>query len=663
MFKTSLFGKSMFIVIGIVLIYSFIIISFIIPKVNNNIENLQETNAKEVLNKIALITKNVHYDLELYKKEIINTHKKRLVNVMDTLYSSLEPLSSNKQYNQKQLQSKIVQTVQNTRYGKNGYFWINDFEPKMIMHPFTPNLNGKSLKELQDPNGIYLFNEMVSTIKKQSKGFVSYSWPKPGEEQAQPKISHVRLFEKFNWIIGTGVYIENIQKEISHRKEKLKKQLNDIIATTKIGQSGYFVIFNKEGKILAHPIASMKGKNIKKLKVPGTQNTVFQTFTEASKNKDKSIHYLWDRPDDKGNYTYEKLAWVEFIPELGWYICATIYLDDFKNISHETIVFIATISFITLLLSLLVGFTFLKYILKPIKELSKFSSQVTQGNYTIRSNIQRDDEIGELSDDFNTMVNTIEHQINNLEKNVQKEIENNRRNELQLLEQSKMASMGDMIGNIAHQWRQPLSVISTASTGILLKKQIDQLSDEELEKLCTHINDNAQYLSKTIDTFRDFLKEKKELKEVILQESIQDALNIVQTALNNHHIQLINMIDNEKPLKIKLIAGELAEVIINIINNAKDALNEKNIENKWVKVELKKANRFVQIIIEDNGDGIADDIMPRIFEPYFTTKHGSQGTGLGLHMSYKIVTESFQGKLMVINSKNGAKFIIQIPLQ
>jgi PAS domain S-box-containing protein len=241
----------------------------------------------------------------------------------------------------------------------------------------------------------------------------------------------------------------------------------------------------------------------------------------------------------------------------------------------------------------------------------------------------------------------------------QKEIEEKNR---QIQEQTKLAEMGEMISNIAHQWRQPLSVISTAATGSLMEKKFGVLEDKELEKRLTLINENAQYLSETINTFRDFIREKKEYKEVILQERIAIAISIVKASLDNNYIKLINNIEGSEPIPIKLIAGEFTEVIINILNNAKDALKEKHLEHPWVQLDIYKDSQKATITIEDNAGGVPLEYLSKIFDPYFTTKHPSVGTGLGLHICYKIVTESLNGKIYVKNTKNGAKFFIELPL-
>jgi C4-dicarboxylate-specific signal transduction histidine kinase len=223
--------------------------------------------------------------------------------------------------------------------------------------------------------------------------------------------------------------------------------------------------------------------------------------------------------------------------------------------------------------------------------------------------------------------------------------------------------MGDMIANIAHQWRQPLSAISVMSTSIIFQKDSGIIVDDrtickDLEK----INDYAQYLSKTIDTFRSYLMEKKEKKTVILQDRIQTALDITQMNLKNNFIELKTNLKETQAIHYELVVGELTQVLINIINNSKDALKVKSDDNKWIELLLNKTEQNIIISIEDNGGGIPDDVLPKIFEPYFTTKDQSQGTGLGLHMSHQMITESLKGKLYVKNTENGAKFFIELPL-
>jgi PAS domain S-box-containing protein len=252
---------------------------------------------------------------------------------------------------------------------------------------------------------------------------------------------------------------------------------------------------------------------------------------------------------------------------------------------------------------------------------------------------------------------------NDLELRIQEEVEKNRRQEFQLLEQSKNASMGEMIGNIAHQWRQPLSAITSTASALKLSDQLSMIEENEITEKMDSVIEKARYLSETIDTFRNFLKENNNaFGEFNLEDMLTKSLNIVGTAMKDSHIKLItDEIDQTNKTPFIGNESELSQVIINILNNAKDILKEKKVKEPWVKIELNKCAEESCFTIEDNGGGIPDDVMPRIFDPYFTTKHQSQGTGLGLHMSYRIITESFKGKLSVENTENGAKFFISLP--
>jgi signal transduction histidine kinase len=237
-----------------------------------------------------------------------------------------------------------------------------------------------------------------------------------------------------------------------------------------------------------------------------------------------------------------------------------------------------------------------------------------------------------------------------------------------LVEQSKLASMGEMIGNIAHQWRQPLSVISTAATGMQLQQEYKILTDEALKKSCDAINDNAQYLSKTIDDFRDFIKGDKAKTSFSLKDTIDSFLNLVNGSIKTHNINIV--IDLEKDVIGYGYKNELEQCFINIFNNSKDIFREKNIKESFFFLSTLKIDNKVVVTIKDNGGGIPKDVLPKIFEPYFTTKHESQGTGLGLHMTYNLIVDGMNGSIEAKNTTytyqnqeyTGAKFIITLPI-
>ena len=222
-----------------------------------------------------------------------------------------------------------------------------------------------------------------------------------------------------------------------------------------------------------------------------------------------------------------------------------------------------------------------------------------------------------------------------------------------LEEQSKLASMGEMIGNIAHQWRQPLSIISTTASGMKLQSEMGiDIPNNELIRFSEDINSQAQYLSKTIDNFRNFLKANKNYLKIKVENIFETVFSLTNATIKNNHITLVSKIEND--IAINGSINELCEAFINIINNSKDILKERvpNQRDRFIFLNVKKtSNNKVEIKIKDSGGGIAKDIINRIFEPYFTTKHKSIGTGLGLSMADKIIRERHKGSISVYNEE------------
>jgi len=230
-----------------------------------------------------------------------------------------------------------------------------------------------------------------------------------------------------------------------------------------------------------------------------------------------------------------------------------------------------------------------------------------------------------------------------------------------LQEQSKLVSMGEMISNIAHQWRQPLSIISVNASNIQLDIELDSLEIDELEKNTNMILAQTRYLSKTIDMFRIYVEKDNISRSISLQECIDTTLSLLQATLETHNIKIIKNFDYEKPIKSQLVAEELAQVLMNLLNNAKDILILNNITDPFIEVSLKKNNDMIFLTVEDNGGGIPNNLLSKIFEPYFTTKFKGQGIGLSLHASYNIVRELLNGNIYAQNTQNGAKFTIELP--
>jgi len=230
-----------------------------------------------------------------------------------------------------------------------------------------------------------------------------------------------------------------------------------------------------------------------------------------------------------------------------------------------------------------------------------------------------------------------------------------------IFQQSKLAAIGEMIGNIAHQWRQPLNSIGVTMMKLELNSDNDNLTKEMVSDTIDKTNSIVSHMSKTIDDFRNFFSPTKSKSEFLIRDNIESILSLIIPQLTVHNIS-INIIGN-RDIKVFGYENELKQVLINIVSNAKDAIVNNNIdEDGLIKIDIVSDEENLTINISDNAGGIPSTIKDKIFDPYFTTKFKSQGTGLGLYMSKIIIEKNMKGSLAVHNDNDGAVFKIQIPI-
>ena len=256
-------------------------------------------------------------------------------------------------------------------------------------------------------------------------------------------------------------------------------------------------------------------------------------------------------------------------------------------------------------------------------------------------------------------------EINNtLEEKVKDELIKNRAKDQQLLQQSRMAQMGEMISMIAHQWRQPLGTISSTVINMQIKLMTGQFSlqSQEGQKECetffqeklSNIETYVQDLSTTIDDFRNFYKPNKAKKRLLIQDPIEKSLNIVEASMKSHGIMIEKNYESKKAIMIA--DSELMQVFLNLFKNAQDNFIEKNIQDASIMIKTADIKEGVVVEICDNGGGIPETIIEKIFDPYFSTKDEKNGTGLGLYMSKTIIEEHHKGSLSVENKESGVCF-------
>jgi signal transduction histidine kinase len=260
-----------------------------------------------------------------------------------------------------------------------------------------------------------------------------------------------------------------------------------------------------------------------------------------------------------------------------------------------------------------------------------------------------------------TSTKTIQRLNNDLELKIEEEIEKNRQKDSLLFQQTKLAAMGEMIGNIAHQWRQPLNIISMLFQKVYRLHKNGTLDQEAMRNTLNQAMDTINHMSQTIDDFRGHFEPNKEKIEYSLFGVIENTITLVEPSFNLSGITL--QMSENSDVQLYGFPEDIKQVLLNLVNNAKDAIIANNVGEGIIRIEIIPSSdiKEVTIRIHDNGGGIDIQCIDKIFEPYFTTKHKSQGTGIGLYMSKRIVEERLGGTLSACNEGNSAVFSLHIP--
>jgi len=616
-----------------IVILSLVIIIFQFFEKNATFEKEKNKITQEYIQKNKNLIKsrvNSTYDFiqrekSATKQELENSLKNAVTNAHAIAKSIYE---KNKDKDEVFIKKLIIDALREVRFNEGrGYYFIYEKSGKNLLLPYHENLEGTNFINHQDSKGTFILQDMKKILSKKEESFYSWYWYQPQiNEDMREKLGFIKNFEPFDWFIGTGEYIDDFEKEV---KEKVLNHIQKL----RFGKNGYMFIISYDSIYLSHIKKEYIGKDAVSNNDMVRVKKVINSLIQISKNGEGFYEYVqYLKPD--GNQGIKKSTYVKGLQDWSWVIGTGFYEDDLNNaiaVKKEEIEKEYNKSFrntlevsILLAIILLISSIYFSKILQ--NKFRKYKSEIKQ----------------------HLLENTKQQNI--------------------LAQQSKMAAMGEMIGNIAHQWRQPLSTISTTATGLKLQKELGVLEDKFLEDGLEGINNSAQYLSKTIDDFRNFFRTDKNKLNFSIQKALDKALSLIYVQFHNKNIQIIK---NSHDFNINNLENEFIQVVINILNNARDELIKKESNyNKYIFIDIIKKADKINIIIKDNAGGIKQDIMSRIFEPYFTTKHKSQGTGIGLYMSQEIVSKNMNGSLSVENSSftykdenfKGAIFTISLPI-
>jgi len=301
-----------------------------------------------------------------------------------------------------------------------------------------------------------------------------------------------------------------------------------------------------------------------------------------------------------------------------------------------------------------------KSVVVPVERMSYITSEITtNGIYSSKLPETQILELDILSDNFNKMTEELEKIHRGLEERVTNAINEIRNKDHMMIHQSRLAAMGEMIGSIAHQWRQPLNSIGLIVQEIEDSFQYGEMNDEKMKENVAKVLDLLEYMSRTIDDFRNFFSKDKSMEKFSLISAVKKCISFIEPSFIRGSIEVELIFD--KDINVQGYPNEFAQVLLNILNNSKDSILESKVDNPLIKIEIEEKNSYAVINVYDNGVGIPLRNKDRIFEPYFTTK--SKGMGLGLYISKLIIEKNMRGRIYNTESLMGACIKIEIPVK
>lgn len=420
MVRSRLWLKTTLLVLFIITLSALSIALYTIPLTRDITYQMAESQATALLDHVYDLVEVKHQDIENYKAFALKTRKDELKAVTATagyIIKNEYAAALTGKISPADAKLNAIEQMRTIRYGNKDYMWISDFNSVLISHP-DPQLQDADFSHVEDVYGNLIVPPMVAVARKNAEGFTSYWWNRLDMDSPSEKLTYSTLFAPWNWVYGTGVYLDDIAQEVERRKKKLVEDLRTLIKGKVIGKSGYMYIFDGKMDMIIHPNEQLENKNLESLLDPGTGKPILKELMETALTKGTHLEYPWNRPEDPRNFIYEKISWVRHHKEFNWYIASSIYVNELYTQSRFLTERIAWITAAVILMSLIICSYCLKKFLSPIEQLSKTALKVQGGDLKVKSGIVRHDEIGILAREFDAMVSTLNNHVEDLDEKV-----------------------------------------------------------------------------------------------------------------------------------------------------------------------------------------------------------------------------------------------------
>lgn len=692
------FLKILFTVFPVLFIAGFAWIYTLVITAHNEAESIKieqmKKIKKEMKEHIDIVFDNINIIHEFRYKNRKNSIKENVQQawkIMNNLYRQYHNKLS-----EKELQSMIVETLRGLEFlDGRGYFFISDMEGYSIMHGKIKEIEKKNNVKMNILGAKDVHSAIVKKIFEEKEGFVEYLWSRDGKTNSSKdkKVSYVKYFQPYDWYIGAGDYIEDIEKE-------LQKDVIKIISSVKYGDDGFVFVLDDKGNILSHINHNWVGKNILQIKNQKIIERLKKIKDDVLSNPEgvyveHNALLLYSSKDIK------RISYLKYFKDWKWIISTGVDLNHLEReiqnrqdkLKEELIYVISFLIFVFVVVGIFVYFIakrFKEKIDRSFKRFEDFFKRASTDNVYLDVKSMEYLEFEKLAEHTNQLVKQIKDLNQTLEQRVKdrtKELRKTNKNlkntlvkldytETSLLQNEKMASLGELVAGVTHEINTPIGI---GLTGITHFKEIsknlkelyesDSLSQDEFEDFIKVTNELAETILINLRRASEIIKSFKavaidqtnvEKREINVKEYINEVLLSLRNKTKKFDIDF--QIECEENLVVNIVAGSLSHILTNLIMNSLIH----GFEDKKagiIKIKVTKIDNRLYIEYSDDGKGIAKENIEKLFKPFFTTKKGKGGSGLGMSIVYKIVTEQLKGKIKFDAKPNsGVKFDMEFPI-
>ena len=611
--KTKLIPKLIIILpSSLVLVVGFFMGSFYIDKVEGYFEQTRQSSIREYIDskkkESEIWVNQLNVILQYKSYSIEGSIEKELKTRVDLAYESAKYIYEKYKdtKSKKDIKNRIKDALSQMHFNEmKNHIFITSYDGLSILSG-SRDYDGKNMMAYTDADGRSIIFEEITKARKHKEGYIkSRHYNGSGV-----KTIYVKDLGFYDWYIGSSIF--DLQQ-----LEDAKHSSLDIIRSTPIQQNDFMAIYdNKKSIYLSSGMRDILGN---------------ESLKRISNSLSKKS--IWNGENIEGYFYFSK-----YFEPFDWHIVYGFSISkmsesELKKQKEIESLLNRELDFITKVSAIIVAlFVFMSIL---------FSRTINKMFLSYQNEVKKRQE-------------QLEFLNASLEQKVARELHNQRQKDKMLIQKSKMADMGDMLSMIAHQWRQPLNQLSYIFMNIESAYEYKELDKDYLERKIKEANTLLEFMSETIDDFRDYFKPDQKKEMVNIGDVVRRGLELMKKPLENAQVEIVHTNNCNK--ETELYVNEFVQVVLNLVKNSKDAIFENSVKNPKIEIITKCDDDGVIVEVKDNGGGIDKGIMKYIFDPYFTTKDEKHGTGLGLYMSKMIAQEHLGGKLEVENIDGGVCF-------